>query len=119
MIGMIYFNKKKQDTSFRRMMVIYLIAAVGVLLIGLVVATLARGWGYKKSISFVEVSIEPGDTVWSTVRSIYGEDIDIRGIVDETIAENDLSNRVLVAGMVLRIPVSQVSSADSNLTSTR
>ncbi len=117
MIGMIYFNKRKQDTSFRRMMVIYLIAAVGVLLIGLGVAALARG--YKESISFVEVTIEPGDTVWSSVRSIYGDDIDIRGIVDETIVENELSNRILVAGMVLRIPVSEVSSADSNLTSTR
>lgn len=117
MIGMIYFNKRKQDTSFRRMMVIYLIAAIGVLLIGLGAAALTRG--YRESVSFVEVTIEPGDTVWSSVRSIYGEGVDIRAIVDDTIASNDLDSRALIAGMVIRIPVSEVASADISLTSTR
>ena len=117
MIGMIYFNRKKRDTSFRRSMLIYLMVAVGVLLMGLAAAALARG--YRESVSFVEVTVEPGDTVWSRVRAIYGEGIDIRGIVDETIAANNLENKVLISGMVLKIPVSEVASADSQLTSTR
>lgn len=117
MIGMIYFNRKKRDTSFRRTMVVYLMVAVGVLLIGLAAAALARG--YRESVSFVEVTIEQGDTIWSKVRSVYGDGIDIRGIVDETIAVNDLKSKVLMSGMVLRIPVSEVASADSHLTSAR
>ena len=117
MIGTIYFSRKRPDTSFRRKMALYLMAAIGVLLIGFAAAALARG--HRESVSFVEVAIEPGDTVWSKVRSIYGESIDIRGIVDETIAANNLHNKVLMAGMVLRIPVSEVSSANSQITTTR
>jgi hypothetical protein len=117
MIGTIYFNRKKRDMSFRRAMVVYLMVALGVLLIGLAAAALTRG--YNESVSFVEVTIEQGDTVWSKVRSIYGEGIDIRGIVDETIAMNNLKSKVLMSGMVLMIPVSEVASADSHLTSAR
>lgn len=117
MIGMIYFGRKKQDTSFRKMVVVYLLAAIAVLLIGLAAAVLARNYG--QSVSYVEVTIEDGDTVWSKVRSIYGEGIDIRGIVDETIEANDIRGKVITAGMVLKIPVSEVASADSQLTSTR
>ena len=117
MIGTIYFSRKRPDTTFRRKMAFHLIAAIGVLLIGLAAAALAKG--HRESVSFVEVTIEPGDTVWSKVRSIYGESLDIRGIVDETIAVNDLHSKVLLAGMVLRIPVSEVASANSQLTTTR
>ena len=69
---------------------------------------LSAGAGTSDSVgaptSFIEITVAPGDTLWSlTTRMAGGEDV--RAMVDEIASVNALASADLQAGQKVRIPL--------------
>ena len=69
---------------------------------------LSAGAGTSDSVgaptSFIEITVAPGDTLWSlTTRMAGGEDV--RAMVDEIASVNSLATAELQAGQKVRIPL--------------
>lgn len=69
---------------------------------------LSAGAGTSDSVgtptSFIEVTVAPGDTLWS-LASRMAEGADIRAMVDEIASVNALASADLQAGQKVRIPL--------------
>jgi len=69
---------------------------------------LKAGAGTTNSVgaptSFIEVTVAPGDTLWS-LASRMADDSDVRAMVDEITSVNALASADLQAGQKVRIPL--------------
>ena len=69
---------------------------------------LSAGAGTSDSVgaptSFIEVTVAPGDTLWSLATRMAGE-ADVRAMVDEIASVNALASADLQAGQKVRIPL--------------
>ena len=69
---------------------------------------LSAGAGTTDSVgaptSFIEVTVAPGDTLWS-LASRMADDGDVRALVDEIASVNALATADLQAGQKVRIPL--------------
>ena len=69
---------------------------------------LSAGAGTSDSVgaptSFIEVTVAPGDTLWS-LASRMADDSDVRAMVDEIASVNALASADLQAGQKVRIPL--------------
>jgi hypothetical protein len=54
--------------------------------------------------SFIEITVAPGDTLWSLAKRVGGG-TDLRTLVDEIASVNSLSGANVEAGQRIRIPV--------------
>jgi nucleoid-associated protein YgaU len=82
-------------------------------ILGTAVAVLAAVWvgslvgGGDEEMVLVSdssVVVQQGDTLWSIARSVAGDDVDVRMVVDEIQELNDLDDATLLPGQVLRLP---------------
>jgi len=69
---------------------------------------LSAGAGTSDSVgaptSFIEVTVTPGDTLWSLATRMAGGE-DVRAMVDEIASVNALASADLQAGQKVRIPL--------------
>jgi hypothetical protein len=69
---------------------------------------LSAGAGTSDSVgaptSFIEVTVAPGDTLWSLATRMAGGE-DVRAMVDEIASVNALASADLQAGQKVRIPL--------------
>lgn len=69
---------------------------------------LSAGAGTSDSVgaptSFIEVTVTPGDTLWS-LASRMAEGADVRALIDEITSVNALASADLQAGQRVRIPL--------------
>jgi hypothetical protein len=56
-----------------------------------------------RGISYVNVVVSPGETLWSIATAAAGSS-DVRAMVDEIMSANSLSVPDVAAGQVLRVP---------------
>ena len=57
-----------------------------------------------KSNSYVEVTLAPGETIWSVAKSL-NDGGDVRELVDQIIKVNALTSSDLAAGSKIRVPL--------------
>lgn len=58
----------------------------------------------SEPVSFDTVSVLPGDSLWSVAAEVAPASADVRDVMSDIAALNNLSNNVLVAGSELAIP---------------
>ena len=58
---------------------------------------------YPDRASYIEVTVAPGDTLWSIARDYYGTSIDKRQAIYEIQSINHLTNSYLYAGQIIRL----------------
>jgi hypothetical protein len=81
-------------------MTLTVLAAVAVVTASLVVGSVGSA-----SPSLVDVTVGPGDTLWS-IAAHAAPDRDPRDVIEEIRALNDVPGSVLPVGIVLRVPSS-------------
>lgn len=112
MIGMVYTSKKNSDNRAVNPVALLLVASVLILMLGVAfnIVTTAR----QSDVDFVEVIVESGDTVWGSVRDVYGDSVDIRDAVALTIEVNGLKDGLIHPGTSIKIPIPvNVDSAEA------
>ena len=103
MLGVVHY-KKSSNTGVSLKPVYTLIAlSLLTLIIGLTLNSLAIGEG--TDTEYITVEVRSGDTVWGCVKSIYGESMDVRKVVEKTLSINGIGDEYLQPGDLIRIPV--------------
>lgn len=63
--------------------------------------------GAAEAVLWQEYVIMPGDTLWSIARREYGDTVDIREVIAEICAENDIAPDKLMPGTVIMVPMAE------------
>lgn len=80
-----------------------LVLAVG-RLAGTAGAGAATDTGAPRPIAEVSVVVQPGDTVWSIARSLAGDGVDVRPVVDAIVAANGGADLAVGDRLLLSLP---------------
>ncbi len=102
MIGIVHTPKKQADSRSNNPVVMLLVVSVIIFALGMV---FNMATSFKKSnLNYIVLDIQSGDTVWSLVRKVYGEEAEIRGAVRQTLEINGLSEGIIQPGTTIKIP---------------
>ncbi|OQB48480.1 MAG: hypothetical protein BWY00_00522 [Firmicutes bacterium ADurb.Bin153] len=102
MIGTIYRAKRIKGDSTLRLILTVTGISVFILAFGIIFSSCVMGRNDATGVEEVIVCV--GDTVWGCVRSVYGDEADIRSVVERTIEINNIESGIIYPGHVLAIP---------------
>lgn len=94
------FRLKKEKQRMRRNRLLVLLTVVLMLL-----CITAYAWGDTKSVTYQEVIVSPGDTLWSIAGEYTDLSEDVRKTVREIKRINDGAENTLYPGDVLLVPI--------------
>jgi len=93
--------KRKEQIRRRFFCAIFLVLVIG-LSLSLFYSTMATG---SEPLSYIEITVEQGDTLWELAQDNLTENQDIRAVIYEIRELNNLSTANLTPGQIIRIPV--------------
>ena len=95
-------RRRKNRRIIRNRIIAILIAFLAVLLL----CSFIAAKNSRSDIGLWETyTVQPGDTLWELTREIYGNDCDIREIIDIIAKENEIRAGKIMAGDVIILPM--------------
>ena len=97
-------NAQERKRSAGRLVAVYCVRIIAVIAIVLI-ALLLLAARPKQTYIWKAYTISSGETLWEIARNEYGYAVDIRKVISEICAENDIMPDKLRPGDVILIPV--------------
>lgn len=99
-----YDNKRAYNKKMRnkKILLMFIIITLFAFISGLILTTNAFG-SVPQTYSYAIV--EKGDSLWSIASSFYGEEKDVRSVINDIIKLNSIKGDYIYPGMKLKLPV--------------